>query len=149
MVRIIRTPAWIAALLGALWLQVAQAGAPSPSEAYHAYLDAIVRADTLEALYPHWTVNHVNEVREEIKRAGRIGRNAAEDLNTVLKQIKKRAAMTDRDSVRTETSGGRATLRYKARDPENDKRYRVVVDMLFEDGAWKVLRERMFFDKKP
>ena len=119
-----------------------------PESVYNRYLDTIARADSLDELYDFWTINHVNEVREEIRRASRIGRNAEEDMKTALKQIKARAAMTDRSSLSKEITGGRSKLNYTATNKEKNESYDITVDMLFENGQWKIIQERMLY-KKP
>jgi len=119
-----------------------------PETVYSHYLDTLLKADSLDDLYGFWTINHVNEVKEEIQRASRIGRNAEEDQKTALKQMKERAAITDRKSVSKEVTGGRSKLVYTAISKEKNETYDITVDMLFEDGQWKIIRERMLY-KKP
>lgn len=119
-----------------------------PESVYNRYLDTLARADSLDELYDFWSINHVNEVKEEIRRASRIGRNAEEDMKTALKQIKARAAMTDRSSLSKEITGGRSRLNYTATNKEKNESYDITVDMLFENGQWKIIQERMLY-KKP
>ncbi len=138
-----------------LWLALAlllastapRAETETPESVYNRYLDALMQASSIEELYPFWTINHINEVREEIRRAGRIGRNPEEDLKSALKQMKARAAITDRGSLEKETTGGRSKLTYLASNKEKKEDYTIVVDMLFEDGSWKIIRERMLYRK--
>jgi len=119
----------------------------APESVYNRYLDTLLKANTLDELYSFWTINHVNEVNEEIRRASRIGRNAEEDSKTALKQMKARASITDRKSFSKEVTGGRSKLSYDASDKEKNEDYTIVVDMLFEDGQWKIIRERMLHRK--
>jgi len=148
MENLMRTLLSIFIMLTLLVSASARAEAPKPELAYQAYLEQVKTAKTLEELYPHWTINHVNEVKEEIKRTTRIGRNIEDDMAMIMSQMKARAKATNLDTLKKEITGGRAELTYQAKDPENGNPTRVVADMLFEDGSWKVIREHWYNNVK-
>ncbi|TCK19287.1 hypothetical protein DFR30_2597 [Thiogranum longum] len=137
---LLRTSLIIIFLLGSKGLL---AESETPESVYNHYLDSVLKANSLDELFVFWTINHINEVNEEIRRAARIGRNAGEDKKAALKQMKARATITDRNSVSKEITGGRSKLNYNATSKEKNESYNIVVDMLFEDGQWKIIRERM------